>query len=159
MFVKILSYVFFLLIVTAYLSSCTNRNSHWEQETEVSKRTGVSPPAYVQKAWDAKYVYDEEKRLLIPKYAGSKWGSIKEYREDGQLAYQDWWVRDVKVEDLEASPETHMSNLIDTEPPQSINDGQAATEGVEEVSSGSPSKPEEQIEPVEDFVPSPFSPF
>ena len=141
------------------MTSCMNRSTVGNQVSAVSKRTGASPPAYVQKAWDAKYVYDEEKRLLIPKYAGSKWGSIKEYREDGQLAYQDWWVRDVKVEDLEASPETHMSNLIDTEPPQSINDGQAATEGVEEVSSGSPSKPEEQIEPVEDFVPSPFSPF
>jgi len=157
--VKILSYVFFLFIVTAFLSSCSNWNSPREQATAVSKRTGVSPPAYVQKAWDAKYVYDEEKRLLIPKYAGSKWGSIKEYREDGQLAYQDWWVRDVKVEDLEASPETHMSNLIDEETPQSINEGQVATEGVEEVSAGPPSETEEQSEAVEDFVPSPFSPF
>ena len=57
---------------------------------------GASPPAYVQKAWNAKYDYDEEKRLLVPKYAGSRWGSIKEYREDGRLSYQDWWVAILK---------------------------------------------------------------
>ena len=121
---------------------------------------GESPPAYVQKAWYAKYVYDEEKRLLVPKYAGSRWGSIKEYREDGQLTYQDWWVRDVKVEDLEASPETQMSNLIDEENPlPSIKAEETAVESAKEVPASPPSAPEEQIEPVEDFVPSPFSPF
>ena len=149
---------FFLSLVAASLSSCATRNLAEDHEDSVSQMMGAKPPAYVQKAWSAKYVYDEEKRLLVPKYAGSKWGSIKEYREDGQLTYQDWWVRDVKVEDLDASPETQISNLIDEEPPQSINEGQAATEGVEEVSAG-PSEPEEQSEPVEDFVPSPFSPF
>jgi len=121
---------------------------------------GAKPPAYVQKAWSAKYVYDDEKRLLIPKYAGSKWGSIKEYGEDGQLAYQDWWVRDVKVEDLEASPETQMINLIDEENTlPTINESEAAVENLEEVPAGSPFEPEEQSEPLEDFVPSPFSPF
>ena len=137
-----------------------NWNTSRDQVSAASKRTGASPPAYVQKAWDAQYVYDEEKRLLIPKYAGSKWGSIKEYREDGQLTYQDWWVRDVKVEDLEPSPETQMSNIIDEENPfPSIKAEEAAVESVKEVPANPPSVPEEQIEPVEDFVPSPFSPF
>ena len=157
---KVLCCFFFVFIVAVFLSSCMNLNSSRGQVSEVSRRTGASPPAYVQKAWDAKYVYDEEKRLLIPKYAGSKWGSIKEYREDGQLAYQDWWVRDVKVENLEASPETQISNLIVEENPLPlISEGEAAAESVEETPAGIPAKPVEQSETVEDFVPSPFSPF
>ena len=139
------------------MTSCMNRSTVGNQVSAVSKRTGASPPAYVQKAWDAKYVYDEEKRLLIPKYAGSKWGSIKEYREDGQLAYQDWWVRDVKVEDLDASPETQMSNLIDEENPLPSTDEESDI--VENLESAPVSAPEELSVPVEDFIPPPFSPF
>jgi len=66
----------------------------------------------------------------------------------------------VKVEDLEPSPETQMSNIIDEENPfPSIKAEEAAVESVKEVPANPPSVPEEQIEPVEDFVPSPFSPF
>ncbi len=154
-----LCFFFFVSLVAASLSSCATRNLAEDHENSVSQMMGAKPPAYVQKAWSAKYVYDEEKRLLVPKYAGSKWGSIKEYREDGQLAYQDWWVRDVKVEDLNASPETQISNLIDVENPVPSIKAEAALESVKEAPANPPSVSEEQIEPVEDFVPSPFSPF
>jgi hypothetical protein len=158
--VRFFSYFLSYFSVGVLLSSCIQKNVAIDQAPPRSKMMGESPPAYVQKAWYAKYVYDEEKRLLVPKYAGSRWGSIKEYREDGQLTYQDWWVRDVKVEDLEASPETQMSNLIDEENPlPSIKAEETAVESAKEVPASPPSAPEEQIEPVEDFVPSPFSPF
>lgn len=65
----------------------------------------------VEKAWNARREYDEQRRLLIPKIAGSRWGSTQEYKEDGTLVYKDWWVRDVKVEDLEPNPTTTFTPL------------------------------------------------
>ena len=46
------------------------------------------PPAYVQKAWDARYSYDADRRLLVPEYAGSRWGAVQQYKEEGELVYQ-----------------------------------------------------------------------
>ena len=37
---------------------------------------------------------------------GTRWGAIQEYKEDGTLEYKDWWVRDIKIEDLEPAPST-----------------------------------------------------
>ena len=45
---------------------------------------------------NARYEYDNERRLLIPKYAGSRWGAVQQYKEDGHLEYQDWWVKDLR---------------------------------------------------------------
>ena len=124
---------------------------------------GESPPAYVQKAWNAKYDYDKERRLLVPKYAGSRWGSIQEYREDGRLSYQDWWVRDVKVEDLDEEPDTEVANLIDEdgiiEAQEKAKEAKAAK--LKEAEDRKEEVPEiplmEEVE--EDFIPSPFMPF
>ena len=124
---------------------------------------GESPPAYVQKAWNAKYFYDKERRLLVPKYAGSRWGSIKEYRENGRLCYQDWWVRDVKIEDLDQEPDTEVNNLIDEE---GIIEAQTISKEAEEAKSAKEEVSEDvedeipQVEELEEeFIPSPFLPF
>ena len=73
----------------------------------------TKPPAYVQKAWNARYKYDNDRRMLIPVYAGNRWGSVQQYKEDGSLEYLDWWVKDVKSEDLEPVPETDFPFLLD----------------------------------------------
>ena len=39
---------------------------------------------------------------------GSRWGAVQEYTADGNLVYRDWWVRNLKVEDLEAAPSTEI---------------------------------------------------
>ena len=105
----------FASVIFCLLFACAKKSPIDDSANRSSRMMGESPPAYVQKAWNAKYVYDKERRLLVPKYAGSRWGSIQEYREDGRLSYQDWWVRDVKVEDLEEDPDTEVNNLIDEE--------------------------------------------
>mgnify|MGYP003984975047 FL=1 len=64
------------------------------------------PVATVEKAWLARHKYDHERRLLIPMVGGTRWGAIQEYKEDGTLEYRDWWVRDIKTEDLEPAPST-----------------------------------------------------
>ena len=69
----------------------------------------------VEKAWMARHHYDSERRLLVPKVGGARWGSTQEYNEDGTLTYLDWWVRDVKMEDLEASPSTFVEVIVDEE--------------------------------------------
>ena len=74
---------------------------------------GGRPPSYVQKAWDARYAYDADRRLLVPEYAGSKWGAVQQFKEEGNLVYQDWWIRDVRKEELEESPETEITSFID----------------------------------------------
>ena len=38
----------------------------------------------------------------------SRWGAVQEYTADGNLVYRDWWVRNLKVEDLEAAPSTEI---------------------------------------------------
>jgi hypothetical protein len=66
----------------------------------------AKPKAAVERAWLARNKYDHERRMLIPMVGGSRWGAIQEYKEDGTLEYKEWWVRDIKKEDLEASPST-----------------------------------------------------
>ena len=149
-------------VIFCFLFACAKK-SRTEDGSKSSRMMGVSPPAYVQKAWNAKYVYDKESRLLVPKYAGSRWGSIKEYREDGRLSYQDWWVRDVKVEDLDEDPDTEVNNLIYEE---GIIEAQTKAKEAKEAKAAKADVPEEiedeipqEEEAEEEFIPSPFLPF
>ena len=66
----------------------------------------AKPKAAVERAWLARNKYDHERRMLIPMVGGTRWGAVQEYKEDGTLEYKEWWVRDIKKEDLEASPST-----------------------------------------------------
>ena len=102
---------FFTLLFTALTVSCGVKSSiKDESSTDVDKQP---PPAYIQKAWNARYQYESDRRLLIPKYAGSRWGAVQQYKEDGSLEYQDWWVKDLHREDLDASPPTLINTYID----------------------------------------------
>lgn len=99
-----------LAFVAVLLSSCVRNETlpNLNGSESVTK-----PPAYVQKAWNARYKYDNDRRMLIPVYAGNRWGSVQQYKEDGSLEYLDWWVKDVKSEDLEPVPETNFPFLLD----------------------------------------------
>ena len=140
------------------------------------KKDSVSghPPAYVQKAWDARYTYDSDRRLLVPQYAGSRWGAVQQYKEEGVLEYQDWWIRDVRSEDLESSPDTKITSFISedgvvteiavegNEDPFADGDGNQSVDFGEDDSAQEPSDsgfPAGSLEDETPFVPSPFSPF
>ena len=60
----------------------------------------------VEKLWLARHHYDEERRLIVPKIGGSRWGAVREYTADGKLIYREWWKRNLKDKDLEAVPTT-----------------------------------------------------
>ncbi|MDE0576546.1 MAG: hypothetical protein OSB39_06350, partial [Opitutales bacterium] len=64
----------------------------------------------------ARHTYDHDRRLLIPVHKGTRWGAVQEYKEDGSIVFRDWWVRNVKVEDLEANPETDVVKAEKPEP-------------------------------------------
>ena len=72
----------------------------------MEQRLIINPPSMVEKLWLARHHYDEDRRLIIPKVGGSRWGAVQEYTADGNLVYRDWWVRNLKVEDVEAAPST-----------------------------------------------------
>ena len=69
----------------------------------------------VEKAWMARHHYDPERRLLVPKVAGARWGSTQEYKEDGTLTYLDWWVRDVKWKIWKRAPSLFVDVIFDEE--------------------------------------------
>ena len=130
------------------------------------------PPAYVQKAWDARYTYDADRRLLVPQYAGSRWGAVQQYKEEGVLEYQDWWIRDVRAEDLESSPDTVITSFLDedgvlTQLPSQDSDDSVSDEDSDptddtddtEQNLNNPDFPGSSNEAEDPFVPSPFSPF
>ena len=95
--------IFFCLVV-AIFSSCSRSGKYGQKNSmDINLRR---PPAAVEKAWLARHQYDPDRRLLIPKYSGARWGSILEYTENENLVYRDWWVRDVKMEELSAEPST-----------------------------------------------------
>jgi hypothetical protein len=104
-----LHYIVFLL----FASSCSRKHSDTLPTKLGESNGGSRPPAYVQKAWDARYSYDPDRRLLVPEYAGSRWGAVQQYKEEGKLEYQDWWVRDVRSEDLVANPDTSITSFLD----------------------------------------------
>ncbi len=91
-------------LVLLFLSSCGKNQYRPRAELYIQK-----PGSKVEKAWVARNQFDQERRLLIPKLGGARWGAVQEYKEDGTIEFKDWWERDVKIEDLEASPSTAIS--------------------------------------------------
>ena len=91
-------------LVLLFLSSCGKNQYRPRAELYIQK-----PGSKVEKAWVARNRFDQERRLLIPKLGGARWGAVQEYKEDGTIEFKDWWERDVKIEDLEASPSTVIS--------------------------------------------------
>jgi hypothetical protein len=92
------------LLMPLFFWGCTGVQDYGYQKKEFVRPT--KPKAAVERAWLARNKYDHERRMLIPMVGGSRWGAIQEYKEDGTLEYKEWWVRDIKKEDLEASPST-----------------------------------------------------
>jgi hypothetical protein len=151
-------------------SSCSRKHSDSLPAGIVKSTGGSRPPAYVQKAWDARYSYDSDRRLLVPEYAGSRWGAVQQYKEEGKLVYQDWWVRDVRSEDLEASPDISITSYLDDDGNLTliVQDVDSEANKSEELSpsvkstfdpfsdNSSPFPPAEEEAP---FETSPFSPF
>jgi hypothetical protein len=155
----------FTWLVAICLSACSFRENKVEKD-EVSLNSN-KPPAYIQKAWNARYDYDTERRLLVPKYAGSRWGAVQQYKEDGRLEYQDWWVRDLQVEELSAAPNTLISTFIDEDGNltkidlEQLRDDQSVEISEEEQEVFIEDDESEPIEPIESNDPplDPFSPF
>jgi len=157
------------LVCFIFASSCGKKHSDSLPVGLAESVNGGHPPAYVQKAWDSRYTYDPDRRLLIPKYAGSRWGAVQQYKEEGQLEYQDWWIRDIRTEELESAPVTKITSLINedgnlTSIFKLIDDDSNASveksaldsevENTEDPFSGESSLDEDDA-----FEPSPFSPF
>lgn len=87
--------------------------------------------AAVERAWNARFEYDHDRRLLIPKHNGTRWGAVQEFKEDSTIVFREWRVRDVKLEDLEASPATDVVQKQEKEPdfiPNANEFGVAPTE-------------------------------
>ena len=104
----------FLLGFTFFLGSCRS-----VAEYRGTRAPGFASPyrvAAVEKSWMARHKYDHDRRLLIPVHKGTRWGAVQEYKEDGSIVFRDWWVRNVKVEDLEANPETDVVKAEKPEP-------------------------------------------
>ena len=163
---KLMSLSFLVL----FLVSC-GRHANSSSQNKQSAGSG-QPPAYVQKAWDARYTYDADRRLLVPQYAGSRWGAVQQYKEEGVLEYQDWWIRDVRAEDLESSPDTIITTFLDedgvlTEVQSPSSEDSASEEGSDllnepedsEENLNNPVLPSSSNQADDPFVPSPFSPF
>lgn len=160
-----------LLLLLFATISCGQKNTVRADQSNLGTSLKGQPPAYVQKAWDARYSYDPDRRLLVPEYAGSRWGAVQQYKEEGELVYQDWWVRDVRSEDLEGSPDTEISSFINEDGnltliSKEVEDdllGEADEAGEETIevpqtvseSDGDPFSEGEESP----FTPSPFSPF
>ena len=96
------------ILVISFLQSCSNSNYRETQTLSVQERSVANPPSMVEKLWLARTHYDQDRRLIVPKVGGSRWGAVQEYTADGNLVYRDWWVRNLKVEDLEAAPSTEI---------------------------------------------------
>ncbi len=103
-----------LLSFTFFLGSCRS-----VAEYRGTRAPGFASPyrvAAVEKSWMARHTYDHDRRLLIPVHKGTRWGAVQEYKEDGSIVFRDWWVRNVKVEDLEANPEIDVVKAEKPEP-------------------------------------------
>jgi len=128
----------FICLVAAIFSSCSRSGKYGQDNSKDIKLR--RPPATVEKAWLARHQYDPDRRLLIPKYSGARWGSILEYTENESLVYRDWWVRDVKMEELRAEPSTKLvpfyqieSGMEGDQPePKDVKDS-GAVEGGDEI--------------------------
>ena len=74
-----------LFLVVLVLVSCGTKPTYPAADNHnVPAETG-RPPAYVQKAWDARYSYDADRRLLVPQYAGSRWGRCNNTKKKANL--------------------------------------------------------------------------
>ena len=96
------------IFVLVLLGSCKSNRSAYEYRS-FSPVLDRKPVSKIEKAWIARHQFDHERRLLIPKLGGARWGAVQEYKEDGTIEFRDWWERDVKIEDLEAVPSTLLS--------------------------------------------------
>ena len=97
------TFAFFLVLLFTFLfQSCSNKL--YRQDISYEDRMNLNPPSMVEKLWLARHQYDEDRRLIVPKVGSARWGAVQEYTADGNLVYRDWWVRNLKVEDLEAAP-------------------------------------------------------
>ena len=111
---------FFLLFFSSiFFYGCGNKEGYSYRSKELNR--SKKPIATVEKAWLARHQYDHERRMLIPMIGGTRWGAVQEYKEDGTLEYRDWWIRDVKMEDLEARPSTMLKR------PEKTNNNKSAT--------------------------------
>ena len=117
-----ISKLFVLFFLSLFFNGCGSKDSYSYRSKEFN--SARKPIATVEKAWVARHKYDHERRLLIPMVGGTRWGAVQEYKEDGTLEYKDWWVRDVKIEDLEARPSTTLSisNKKEIRPKSSLED-------------------------------------
>ncbi|HAW96991.1 MAG TPA: hypothetical protein DCX67_00490, partial [Opitutae bacterium] len=88
------------LVLLLFFGSCGNQAAY--QYRPSSEELNLKAVSKIEKAWVARNHYDHERRLLVPKVGGVKWGAVQEYKEDGTLVFRDWWERDRKIEDLEA---------------------------------------------------------
>ena len=95
----------FLLLLL--LGACEGNRSAYQYRS-VSPAFDRKPVSKIEKAWIARHQYDHERRLLIPKLGGARWGAVQEYKEDGTIEFKDWW-EGVKIEDLEAVPSALLS--------------------------------------------------
>jgi len=98
---------FLPLVLLLLFGSCGNQAAY--QYRPSSEELNLKAVSKIEKAWVARHHYDHERRLLVPKVGGVKWGAVQEYKEDGTLVFRDWWERDRKIEDLEAAPSTAVS--------------------------------------------------
>ena len=100
---------FLPLVLLLLFGSCGNQAAY--QYRPSSEELNLKAVSKIEKAWVARHHYDHERRLLVPKVGGVKWGAVQEYKEDGTLVFRDWWERDRKIEDLEA-PEATTLGLV-----------------------------------------------
>ncbi len=161
-----------IIVLFAFIfGSCAKKSGESLPVGFKNSNLGGRPPSYVQKAWDARYSYDADRRLLVPEYAGSRWGAVQQFKEEGHLVYQDWWVRDVRKEELEESPDTKITSFLDEDGnlTQSIlfldqntsSDEQSSTEpsvNSESSDDADVNLPDDGSEE-DPFEPSPFLPF
>ena len=165
----------FSILILTFSFGCSRSTQYSKRNNEEVKLR--RPPATVEKAWLARHHYDPDRRLLIPRYSGARWGSILEYTEDENLVYRDWWVRDVKMEELKAEPSTKLvpfsqieSDTLEgqksssPEEPVSAEPESTEFEGIDDpfsnTESSDPFSPETSV-PVENPAASddPFAPF
>ena len=101
-----LVYISLGFLIVLFFQSCSS--STHSQVISVQQPTMNNTPSMVEKLWLARHQYDDQRRLIIPKVGASRWGAVQEYTADGNLVYRDWWLHNLKVEDLEAAPSTEI---------------------------------------------------
>jgi hypothetical protein len=150
----------FLLIIFQF-QSCSNNQYRSVRSVSSSDEMIINPPSMVEKIWLARTHYDADRRLIIPKVGGARWGAVQEYTAEGNLVYRDWWVRNLKLEDLEAAPSVEIQVVREEDdsvrPPilgiSGIETNEPTNKNVEVIEITEPSVGDEN-----DLAPSPFSP-